>query len=108
MGSQCKRVAKALDKHPTGICAVDFLLPNVVDGGPPITRLAARIKDLRDAGEAIDVIGERHGCAVYARARAQVQPVTPAPDPVPAAEPVAQAPLFEFAPRAAIFDEDAA
>lgn len=107
MGAQTKRVSRALDRYPAGVCQVDFLLPNVIDGLAPITRLAARVKDLRDAGEAIEVIGERHGCAVYARARVETKPVTPAPDPAPA-EPVAQPSLFELAPRVAVFDEDAA
>lgn len=33
-----------------GLCAVDFLLPNVCDGGTPITRFGARVHDLKERG----------------------------------------------------------
>lgn len=62
---QTTRVLRALRRHPDGITQVDFLLPNVIDGGRPITRLAARIRDLRTEGEEIVTDGERYGCAVY-------------------------------------------
>lgn len=75
--NQCRRVLRALQRHPDGITAVDFLLPNVVDGHPPITRLAARIKDLRDQGHRIVVDGERHGCAVYVLERDVVAAASP-------------------------------
>lgn len=106
MGTQATRVSRALDRYPDGVCQVDFLLPNVIDGGLPITRLAARVKDLRDAGEAIEVVGERYGCVLYARTRVQPEPVVPAAEPVAQEEPQAQ--LFEPTPRVAIFDEEAA
>lgn len=63
--TQSKRVLRALRRHPEGICQPEFLLPNVIDGGPPITRLAARIRDLRSQGHEIVTDGERYGCAVY-------------------------------------------
>ena len=44
---------------------VDFLLPNVIDDATPITRLGARIKDLKDAGHHISAVGTRAKCAVY-------------------------------------------
>jgi hypothetical protein len=63
--TQTDRVIAALRAHPDGICSVDFLLPNVIDGGKPITRLAARILDARELGHIIVKDGERHGTAVY-------------------------------------------
>ena len=63
--TQKTRVLRALRRHPEGITQVDFLLPNVIDGGPPITRVAARVRDLRTDGHEILVDGERNGCAVY-------------------------------------------
>lgn len=64
--TQTQRVEQAgLRAGERGICSVDFLLPDVIDGGKPITRLAARIKDSRDQGARWTVTGERHGCAVY-------------------------------------------
>lgn len=64
--TQTDRVLAALhDAGPTGVTQVDFSLPHVVDGGAPITRLAARIKDLRDQGFRIHDAGTRHRCRVY-------------------------------------------
>lgn len=103
--SQSRRVRRALERHAQGVCSVDFLLPNVIDGGLPITRLAARINDLRKAGVEIEVDGERHGCAVYKLAqtpqRVQVTPVgRRQPMPTPPAVPESPAePLFELVPQ---------
>lgn len=38
------------DRGPAGVSPADFLLPDVADGGAPITRLAARALELRAAG----------------------------------------------------------
>lgn len=63
--TQTERVLAALRNHPRGITAVDFLLPNVIDGGTPITRVARCVGELRDAGHRIDNIGRRDKCVVY-------------------------------------------
>lgn len=64
--SQQDRVLAALRRAGRfGITQVDFSLPDVVDGGKPITRVAARIKDLRDVGHIIAKRGTRSRCAVY-------------------------------------------
>lgn len=86
MASQRARVLRALKRHPEGLTQVDWLLPNVVDGGHPITRLAARIKDIRDEGHEIEVSGERYGCAVYR---------LPQPEPVPIPRSVPEVPQAE-------------
>lgn len=65
--SQCDRVLNAL-RHagPTGITRIDFLGPNVCDGGKPIINIPGRIHDLQvKRGHVIDASGTRHGCAVY-------------------------------------------
>lgn len=105
MATQRQRVLRALRRHPEGLTQVDWLLPHVVDGGHPITRLAARVKDLRDEGHEIEVQGERYGCAVY---------VIPQPAPVPVPPPEspqlepAEPTLFDAQPRNAIIDVEAA
>lgn len=67
---QTDRVLALLQRRGAqGITPIDFLLPGVADGGKPITRLAARIKDLRDAGHRIDS-GVAGGVAVYRLASA--------------------------------------
>lgn len=42
-----------------------FMAPRVLDGGKPITRLAARIKDLRNDGRHISSSRARNGTALY-------------------------------------------
>lgn len=64
-----------------GITQVDFLGPTI-DGGKPITRVAARVKDLKDAGHSIVVDGERNSCVVYKLAAAAT-PVAASPPPGP-------------------------
>ena len=54
------RLRAGHDVSPT-----DFQLPNVVDGGKPILRVAARILELRQDGYQIDVVATRNECAVY-------------------------------------------
>lgn len=93
--TQRQRVLRALRRHPEGVCQGDFFPPNVIDGGARITRLAARIKDLRDEGHEIEVDGERYGYTVYKLP--QPKPVTiPPPEPV--------IPMDEDAPADALFD----
>lgn len=55
----------ALARGDKGLTQVDFMLPNVVDDAKPITRLAARIKDLRDEGIEFVDGGRRNGMKVY-------------------------------------------
>jgi hypothetical protein len=107
--SQRARVLAALrSRGADGVCSVDFLLPDVLDGGSPITRLAARMLELREDGHEIQVIGEKHGCAVYRLMRdaQDARPVPPAPS---AAETLGSLP-DAARPRNAIFgwDEEAA
>lgn len=117
MGPQCTRISRALDKHPEGVCRVDFLAPNVIDGGLPIVNFPARIHDLiHKHGERIETVGERYGCALYARVTAaagesDVPPLGEAQaglQQVPGAD--TEPALFPAPaqPRSAIFDEDAA
>lgn len=64
--TQGDRILRALRQvGARGITATDFALPHVIDGGRPITGLAARIDELRSGGHAIDRIGTRHRCAIY-------------------------------------------
>lgn len=65
--AQQDRVLAALQAAgPRGITAVDFDLPNVIDGGKPIQRVAARIDELKNRhGHSIEVAGRRNRCAVY-------------------------------------------
>lgn len=64
--SQKDRVLRLLRQRGNrGITAVDFLGPYVADGGKPITRVAARVQDLRDAGYDVQTVGKRNQCAVY-------------------------------------------
>lgn len=64
--TQPARVLAALRAHPDrGVSSVDFLSPPTIDGGPPITRLAARIKELKNQGHQIVDAGHKNGCKVY-------------------------------------------
>lgn len=60
-----------------GITQGDFLLPDVSDGGDPITRIAARIDELRDQGVAIDKAGRRGKFDIYCLVDASNLPATP-------------------------------
>lgn len=76
--TQTERVLEALrtvgDK---GLTQVDFLRYPTIDGGPPITRVAARVEELRDQGYCI-VSGERRDkCVVY-----RMRPEKPAEPPM--------------------------
>lgn len=66
LATQTRRVLRALERNPErGVTAVDFQLPDVIDGGKPITRLAARVQDLQDAGYRITAGERRQKCVVY-------------------------------------------
>lgn len=62
--TQTDRVIQAARSY-RGVCAVDFLAPNVIDDGTPITRLAARIQDAEAAGHVFEIIGTRSKTRVY-------------------------------------------
>lgn len=62
---QKERVLAALRSHPDGITQLDFLREPTLDGGETITRLAARIKELKDDGHPIVDAGTLGGCKVY-------------------------------------------
>lgn len=73
--TQKGRVLELLKKRgQNGITQVDFLAPWVADGGKPITRLAARVLELRDAGFNIENRGTRNGCVVYVLADPVIKP----------------------------------
>jgi len=58
--TQAARVLAALrSRGQHGICAVDFLVPDVCDGGSPILRLPSRINDLKNVGHDIENTGKR-------------------------------------------------
>lgn len=94
--TQAARVLAALRKHKQGITQVDFLTP-CIDHGAPITRVAARVLELKQDGHQIVTDGERDSCAVYKL----VYDAETAPEVEP--EPVG---LFTAKPRLAIFDEE--
>lgn len=64
--TQTDRVLAALTRAGArGLTQADFLMFPTIDGGPPITRLAARVEELRDEGFRV-VSGERRDkCVVY-------------------------------------------
>jgi hypothetical protein len=77
--NQRERVLKALqDAGLRGITQVDFLRFPTVDGGPPITRVAARVQELRDEGYEILSGTTRDRCAVYILKRQDVPVVVDA------------------------------
>ena len=84
--SQCDRVLKAARAF-NGTCQADWLADTTPDGGPRITRLAARLQDLEDRGCTFEILGRRNGTRVY---RLVSEPDTtvqaPAPRP-PASDP---------------------
>lgn len=61
--SQTSRILTALQNGPVN--PVDFDLPNVIDGGKPIQRVAARILDLRAAGHEIASTKQPNGTVTY-------------------------------------------
>lgn len=76
MTTQTERVLRALRREGAhGITQADFLEPGVIDDGPKITRVGARIKDLKDHGYTIRVKqAKRHGFAVYVLYETPVEP----------------------------------
>lgn len=69
---QVDRIAAWLDRHGS-FNEVEFAAPNVVDGGDPIQRVAARIYDLKQEGWVIDTRRERNGTATYIKRQGQAQ-----------------------------------
>lgn len=61
--SQCSRILAALENGP--VSPIDFAAPDVIDGGAPIMRVAARIQDLRDQGLEIATATAANGTAIY-------------------------------------------
>jgi hypothetical protein len=107
--TQKLRVLAALrSRGARGITSVDFLLPNIIDGGKPITRVAARVLELRQENHRIVVEGERDGCYIY-RLLEDAQDARPVPPAPSAAETLGSLP-DAARPRNAIFgwDEEAA
>lgn len=95
--TQAARVLAALRKSGRGVTQVDFLTPTI-DGGAPITRVAARVLELKQNGHHIVTDGERDSCAVYKLVYdAETPPVEVDPEP---------SELFEHTPRLAIFDDE--
>ena len=62
--TQAERVLAAA-KRFNGVCQTDMLLPDVCDGGPPITRLAARLYELEQQGHSFECLGRRNQCKVW-------------------------------------------
>jgi len=95
--TQNERVAALLRQAARrGLTQLDADGP-VLDGGPPIRRLASRISDLRDRGWVIDSSARRSKMAVY---RLIAEPAAPAQQPARPAQDVptsslAAAVLFE-------------
>jgi hypothetical protein len=69
--TQRARIEKRLRTHGR-VSPVDFLLPNVCDGGLPILRVAPRVMELRDAGYAIETSTASNGTAVYELVEAEL------------------------------------
>lgn len=63
MATQTARILRALERGP--VTPVDFGAPDVIDGGKPIMRVAARIQDLRDRGYQITTSTAPNGIAIY-------------------------------------------
>lgn len=95
MSQKARALAALRTRGADGLCTTDFLAPDVIDHGPPITRLAARILELREDGHEIVEIGRVNGCAIYRLLQdAQDAPPTRAPS---AAESLGG--LFDTAPE---------
>jgi len=74
--TQSERVLAAA-KSFRGTCQADWL-GETPDGGPRITRVAARIQDLENAGHVFEIIGVRSKTRVYRLVELE-RPVLPAP-----------------------------
>lgn len=78
--SRMDRVLKVARTY-RGVCQADFLGPDVIDGGSPITRVAARIEDLESKrGLTFEIIGWRDRCKVYRLSDTERDST---PDPLP-------------------------
>jgi hypothetical protein len=62
--TQCDRILKA-SRRFNGVCQADFSGAETVDGGPIITRVAARLYDLEQQGHRFEHIGTRHKTKVF-------------------------------------------
>jgi hypothetical protein len=64
--TQATRVLAALGRAgDRGVTQGDWLVPGGADGAGRITRVAARVEELRSEGLAIAKVGRRDGFAVY-------------------------------------------
>lgn len=64
--SQHARLLAALRaRGARGVRTDEFLAPDVLDGGKPITRVASRISDLKERGHRIEAHREPNGVARY-------------------------------------------
>lgn len=81
--TQADRVLKAARSY-RGTSQAEWLADVTPDGGPRITRVAARIQELEEQGHVFEIIGRRSKCVVYRLAdvertvSADSRPVTPA------------------------------
>lgn len=57
------RVLRALQSGPVRV--TDWSGFTTPDGGKPILRMAARVKELRNAGWPVERTGRHNNCAVY-------------------------------------------
>jgi hypothetical protein len=109
MSAQRDRVLRALQTAgPQGITAADFSgLHGTPDGDEPITRVAARILELKSAGFAIDTPKDRNGKPLK-RDKCKVYVLRPTHEPLPLptgdSEPVG---LFAPPPVNAIYGDAA-
>lgn len=63
--TQMDRVLEASRSY-RGVCQAELLGPDVVDGGKPITRLAARIEDLETKRQCVfENLGWKSGTKIY-------------------------------------------
>lgn len=105
--TQTERVEQLLRRRGDhGITLVDFLPPETADGGGPLTRLSARVADLRQSGRNIVTEGTRDGFAVYVlRDEQRISAGAPPADTLP---PTEQQTLVRNAPQSAVLGwEDA-
>lgn len=79
--TQRDRLLRALEHGP--VPATAFAAPDVIDGGKPVFRVAARIGELRDAGYEILTTRAPSGVAVYHLARNVESPGRPTDAPPP-------------------------
>jgi hypothetical protein len=61
--TQLERVLRAAKSY-RGVCQADFL-GDTVDGGPNITRVAARLQEAEDRGHEFELLGRRDKCRIY-------------------------------------------